>query len=167
MAVSSYKKSVSVLGFETSCDETAICLLSIDTDFNVDIKYEVLASQIALHQAYGGVVPELAAREHIKSLSSLTNQAIRAIKDITEGIKSEHQKTVDTLMILNKKMLEKAPDKLLKQKEKQMNAAAKILDFETAAILRDEIKEIELLIEKKNKKEVKDEKERLKDQKKF
>jgi len=92
---------------------------------------------------------------------------IRAIKDITEGIKSEHQKTVDTLMILNKKMLEKAPDKLLKQKEKQMNAAAKILDFETAAILRDEIKEIELLIEKKNKKEVKDEKERLKDQKKF
>jgi len=92
---------------------------------------------------------------------------IRAIKDITEGIKSEHQKTVDTLMILNKKMLEKAPDKLLKQKEKQMNTAAKILDFETAAILRDEIKEIELLIEKKNKKEVKDEKERLKNQKKF
>lgn len=92
---------------------------------------------------------------------------IRAIKDITEGIKSEHQKTVDTLMVLNKKMLEKAPDKLLKQKEKQMNAAAKILDFETAAILRDEIKEIELLLEKKNKKEVKDEKERLKNQKKF
>jgi len=92
---------------------------------------------------------------------------IRAIKDITEGIKSEHQKTVDTLMILNKKILEKAPDKLLKQKEKQMNTAAKILDFETAAILRDEIKEIELLIEKKNKKEVKDEKERLKNQKKF
>jgi excinuclease ABC subunit B len=92
---------------------------------------------------------------------------IRAIKDITEGIKSEHQKTVDTLMILNKKMLEKAPEKLLKQKEKQMNAAAKILDFETAAILRDEIKEIELLIEKKNKKEVKDEKDRLKNQKKF
>ena len=92
---------------------------------------------------------------------------IRAIKDITEGIKSEHQKTVDTLMILNKKMLEKAPEKLLKQKEKQMNTAAKILDFETAAILRDEIKEIELLIEKKNKKEVKDEKERLKNQKKF
>ena len=70
-------------------------------------------------------------------------------------------------MILNKKMLEKAPEKLLKQKEKQMNAAAKILDFETAAILRDEIKEIELLIEKKNKKEVKDEKDRLKNQKKF
>jgi excinuclease ABC subunit B len=92
---------------------------------------------------------------------------IRAIKDITEGIKSEHQKTVDTLMILNKKMLEKAPEKLLKQKEKQMNTAAKILDFETAAILRDEIKEIELLIEKKNKKEVKDEKDRLKNQKKF
>jgi excinuclease UvrABC nuclease subunit len=63
--------------------------------------------------------------------------------------------------------LEKAPEKLLKQKEKQMNSAAKILDFETAAILRDEIKEIELFIEKKNKKEIKDEKERLKNQKKF
>jgi len=92
---------------------------------------------------------------------------IRAIKDITEGIKSDHQKTVDTLMVLNKKMLEKAPDKLLKQKEKQMNAAAKIMDFETAAILRDEIKEIEEIIEKKNKKEVKDEKDRIKNQKKF
>jgi len=105
--------------------------------------------------------------EYNKKHGITPKTVIRAIKDITESIKSEHQKTVDSLMILNKKMLEKAPEKLLKQKEKQMNAAAKILDFETAAILRDEIKEIEMLLEKKNKKEVKDEKERLKNQKKF
>jgi excinuclease ABC subunit B len=105
--------------------------------------------------------------EYNKKHGITPKTVIRAIKDITESMKSEHQKTVDTLLKLDKKTLEKAPEKLLKQKEKQMNSAAKILDFETAAILRDEIKEIELFIEKKNKKEIKDEKDRLKNQKKF
>jgi excinuclease ABC subunit B len=105
--------------------------------------------------------------EYNKKHGITPKTVIRAIKDITESMKSEHQKTVDTLLKLDRKTLEKAPDKLLKQKEKQMNSAAKILDFETAAILRDEIKEIELFIEKKNKKEIKDEKDRLKKQKKF
>jgi len=64
------------------------------------------------------------------------------IKDITEQMQSEHSKAVSTLLNIDKQKFEKNPEKVLKQKEKQMNAAAKIMDFETAAILRDEIKEL-------------------------
>ncbi|HMP67200.1 MAG TPA: excinuclease ABC subunit UvrB [Candidatus Paceibacterota bacterium] len=67
---------------------------------------------------------------------------IKAIRDITDQINTEHKKAVNMLLKLDDKMLKNNPQKLLKQKEKKMNAAAKNLDFETAAILRDEIKYI-------------------------
>ena len=70
---------------------------------------------------------------------------IKKIQDITDQLKSEHQKTVDELLKIDKSSLEKDPkrlDKLIKQKEKQMDGAVKILDFETAALLRDEIVEL-------------------------
>ncbi len=76
---------------------------------------------------------------------------IKKIQDITDQMKTEHKKTVDSLLVLDKKMLEKNPDKLIKQKEKQMDGAVKILDFETAAILRDEIVELQKILEKKQK----------------
>ncbi len=59
-----------ILGIETSCDETALCLLE-----SKDNKYKVLGniihSQIENHKQYGGVVPMLAKREHIKNLPIL------------------------------------------------------------------------------------------------
>ena len=64
---------------------------------------------------------------------------IKKIQDITDQMKSDHQKTVDTLVQFDQNMFLKDPSKLIKQKEKQMTAAAKNLDFETAALLRDEI----------------------------
>ncbi len=64
---------------------------------------------------------------------------IKKIHDITEGMRSEHAKAVKTILEIDRAMFEKNPQKLIRQKEKQMNAAAKIMDFETAAILRDEI----------------------------
>ena len=64
---------------------------------------------------------------------------VKNIKDITETIQSEHQKTIKNLLIIDNAMFEKNPQKFIKEKEKQMNAAVKELDFETAAILRDEI----------------------------
>ncbi len=67
---------------------------------------------------------------------------IKKIQDITDQMKSEHDKTVGTLLELDKKMYAKDPAKLIKQKEKQMAAAVKILDFETAALLRDEVAEL-------------------------
>ena len=53
-----------VLGVETSCDETGVALYESGTG----IRAERLASQIAIHAAYGGVVPELASRDHIAKL---------------------------------------------------------------------------------------------------
>jgi len=64
----------------------------------------------------------------------------KAIHDITDQIRSEHEKTVRELLKFDKNKFEKNPKALIKEKEQQMNEAVKILDFETAAILRDEIK---------------------------
>ncbi|MFA7252620.1 MAG: excinuclease ABC subunit UvrB [Candidatus Paceibacterota bacterium] len=66
---------------------------------------------------------------------------IKNIKSIVEELKSEHQKAVSELIKIDlgsKKTL----SKIIRQKDIQMNAAVKILDFETAAILRDEINEL-------------------------
>jgi excinuclease ABC subunit B len=79
----------------------------------------------------------------------ITPQTIKkTIHDITEHMESAHTKAVRMQLSIDKEKLKKNPEKLMLQKEKQMNAAAKILDFETAAILRDEIKELEKMIQK-------------------
>lgn len=62
------------------------------------------------------------------------------IKDITEEIQSDHAKAVNVELAIDKKLFAKNPDKLIKLKEKAMKEAVKALDFETAAILRDELK---------------------------
>lgn len=62
------------------------------------------------------------------------------IKDITEELQSDHAKAVNMELSIDEKLFKKNPDKLIKLKEKQMKEAVKALDFETAAILRDEIK---------------------------
>jgi excinuclease ABC subunit B len=67
----------------------------------------------------------------------------KAIKDITEQMRSEHQKTVSKLVEIDKEMYAKRPKTLIKEKKKLMNDAVKQLDFETAAILRDEIRVLE------------------------
>ncbi len=65
---------------------------------------------------------------------------IKNIKDITATMESEHEKTVNKLVVLDKQLYGGKLSKLIKEKTKQMNAAVRDLDFETAALLRDEIK---------------------------
>jgi excinuclease ABC subunit B len=65
---------------------------------------------------------------------------IKSIKDITDQIRTEHQKSVQNILIVDRELYEKNPKRFIREKEKQMSEAVKILDFETAAILRDEIK---------------------------
>ncbi len=65
---------------------------------------------------------------------------IKKIKDITEAMDSAHEKAVKKELEIDEKIFAKNPKKLIKLKEKQMNEAVKELDFEIAAILRDEIK---------------------------
>ncbi len=79
-------KKANILAIESSCDETAICLLSVDSECKVDILHESLATQIDLHKQYGGVVPELAAREHIKALSLLIGKLYDQIPKVADVI---------------------------------------------------------------------------------
>ena len=62
-----------ILGIESSCDETAA---SIVKDGHTVLS-SVISSQIALHAGYGGVIPELAAREHLKNIDPVINAAMR------------------------------------------------------------------------------------------
>src|SRR6266496_4560378 len=65
-----------VLGIESSCDETGVALVEArGTDLPV-LRAQALHSQIDMHQAYGGVVPELASRDHIRRVLPLTERVI-------------------------------------------------------------------------------------------
>ncbi len=63
----------------------------------------------------------------------------KSIKDITAEMKKDHRRAVEKELSVDAKLFAKNPNKLIKLKETQMKEAVKILDFETAAILRDEI----------------------------
>lgn len=74
----------------------------------------------------------------------ITPQTIKkSINDITDQLRSEHQKAVGTLLSIDADLYKKNPRKLIAEKRKQMAEAVKLLDFETAAIIRDEIRELE------------------------
>ncbi|MGH8162521.1 MAG: tRNA (adenosine(37)-N6)-threonylcarbamoyltransferase complex transferase subunit TsaD [Gammaproteobacteria bacterium] len=61
-----------VLGIETSCDETGVAVY----EAGAGIVWEALHSQIALHSEYGGVVPELASRDHLRRLAPMVERAL-------------------------------------------------------------------------------------------
>ena len=65
-----------ILGIETSCDETAVAVF--DTDKG--LLSHNLRSQIALHAPYGGVVPEIAARDHLRCLLPLIQESLSKAK---------------------------------------------------------------------------------------
>ncbi|MFM2357290.1 MAG: hypothetical protein RJA61_27 [Candidatus Parcubacteria bacterium] len=68
---------------------------------------------------------------------------IKKIHDITEELRAHRTRTAQMDLALDAELLKNNPEKIIKQKERLMNAAVKILDFETAAILRDEIRIIQ------------------------
>ena len=65
-----------VLGIESSCDETGVALVQADAGAAPTLLGQALHSQIDMHQAYGGVVPELASRDHIRRVLPLTRQVL-------------------------------------------------------------------------------------------
>jgi N6-L-threonylcarbamoyladenine synthase len=69
-------KSLQVLGIESSCDETGVALVAVQGDAVPVLLAHALYSQIEMHQAYGGVVPELASRDHIRRVLPLTQQVL-------------------------------------------------------------------------------------------
>ncbi len=65
-----------VLGIESSCDETGVALVEAGATGTPRLLAQALHSQIDMHQAYGGVVPELASRDHIRRVLPLTRQVM-------------------------------------------------------------------------------------------
>ena len=74
-----------VLGIETSCDETAVALVETNP-WSTDILAQVISSQIELHRPYGGVVPEMATREHLRNLPLLVPQVMKEVNLPLEAI---------------------------------------------------------------------------------
>ena len=68
------KQHLLVLAIESSCDETAI---SVVKDGRIVLS-NIVASQIEIHRRFGGVVPEIASRNHLMAISSLSTQSRRA-----------------------------------------------------------------------------------------
>ena len=64
-----------ILGMESSCDETSVAVVDGETR---TIKSNIVASQVDVHRLYGGVVPEIASRAHIETISKITYEALEA-----------------------------------------------------------------------------------------
>src|SRR6266511_960766 len=74
---------MTVLAIETSCDETSVAVIR-----DGEVRSNLVASQIHLHAAYGGVVPELAAREHLRNLLPVARAALGEAKVLPAQVDS-------------------------------------------------------------------------------
>ena len=68
-----------VLGIESSCDETGVALVRTREHGVPELLAHALHTQVAMHADYGGVVPELASRDHIRRIIPLANQALAQV----------------------------------------------------------------------------------------
>lgn len=82
--------TIKILGIETSCDETALALVNIETNKKlipeINILSDKIASQVELHASYGGVVPSLAAREHVKNIDILFKEIKKEVPGLEDKI---------------------------------------------------------------------------------
>lgn len=78
------KKTLYILGIETSCDETAAAVLeykSFKKGNCFKIASNVVSSQIKIHQKYGGIIPEIAARAHLENILPVIKQALKPVNN--------------------------------------------------------------------------------------
>lgn len=78
----SVKENIITLGIESSCDETSVAVVKNGRE----VLCNVINSQIKIHEKYGGVVPEIASRNHIEAISGVTKQALEEAKITFEDI---------------------------------------------------------------------------------
>jgi len=88
-----------ILGIETSCDETAAAVV----EDGKTILSSVVASQLATHGKYGGVVPELASREHLRAIVPVVRmaleQATKTLDDLSAVAVTEGPGLVGSLLV--------------------------------------------------------------------
>ena len=65
-----------ILGIESSCDETAVSIITENEQGTPTILSSIVSSQVDIHKEFGGVVPELAARSHVEKIDLITRKAI-------------------------------------------------------------------------------------------
>ena len=75
-------KNTIILGIESSCDETSVAVLKNGRE----ILSNVINSQIKIHEIYGGVVPEIASRNHVEVINQVTKQALNEANITWENI---------------------------------------------------------------------------------
>src|SRR3989338_4399732 len=105
-----------ILAIETSCDETAIAVLEAKGGFKnprFKILSNIVSSQIKLHEPFGGVVPNLAKREHQRNLipvlikgmreSKLLKNAKRKTQNAKPQLKSQNQKILNPIFYILKR----------------------------------------------------------------
>jgi N6-L-threonylcarbamoyladenine synthase len=81
----SLPRALTVLGIETSCDETAAAVVRGAAPGPGEILSDIVLSQFDMHAPFGGVVPEIAARAHIEALDTLIEEALaHAQLDLSE-----------------------------------------------------------------------------------
>jgi len=76
--MSNSEQNITILGIETSCDETAAAIVTRTPGGGSSIRSNVVLSQLEDHAPYGGVVPEIAARAHISNLDAIIARALKA-----------------------------------------------------------------------------------------
>ena len=69
-------KEIKILAIESSCDETAASVI-VDNGGSLRILSNIIASQIDIHKQYGGVIPEIAAREHCRNIIPVVDSALK------------------------------------------------------------------------------------------
>jgi len=82
-----------ILAIETSCDETAVAVIGASESYNIKVLSNVVSSQIELHAQYGGVVPSLASREHVKNIRHVFEGALK------EANITDFQKEIDLIVV--------------------------------------------------------------------
>jgi len=65
-----------ILGIETSCDDTAVSVVDVNKN-RVKVLSEIISSQIKIHEKYGGIVPEVAARKHIENFGPILQKILK------------------------------------------------------------------------------------------
>lgn len=92
-----------IIGFESSCDETAVAVIEADENGKLHILSSAIASQVDTHRLYGGVVPEIAGRAHIEAISALTREALReantAPHDLSAVAVTTHPGLIGALLV--------------------------------------------------------------------
>ena len=79
---------MNVLGIETSCDETAAAVVSTTGDAAKPwaVRSNVIASQVDIHREWGGVVPEIASRQHVRDICGVVDRALADAGDAVVAI---------------------------------------------------------------------------------